>query len=318
MDLIRGLHNLHPVPGGSVATIGNFDGVHLGHQAVIEQCRQQATRLGLPLTVITFEPQPREFFAAATAPPRLTRLREKLQVFGEHGIERVLCLRFDRRLAQLGPDDFIRTILVDGLAVKYLVVGDDFRFGKDRAGNFARLLQAGAQFGFEVASMHTYHVGAERVSSTRVRDALLQGNLDEAARLLGRSYAMCGRVAHGDKRGRTIGFPTANIFLHRANAPVAGVYAVEMSGLGGAPVAGVANVGSRPTVDGTRALLEVHLFDFNRDIYGAHVQVNFCHKLRAEQRFESFEALRRQILLDAQQARDFFRQRAGTGCQVTD
>jgi riboflavin kinase/FMN adenylyltransferase len=301
-----------------VATIGNFDGVHLGHQAVIDQCRQQALRLGLPLTVVIFEPQPREYFAAATAPPRLTRLREKLQVFAGHGIERVLCLRFDRRLAELGPDAFIRNILVDGLVVKYLVVGDDFRFGRERAGNFARLQQAGAQFGFEVASMHTYHVGSERVSSTRVRDALLRGELDTAAHLLGRPYAMCGRVAHGDKRGRTIGFPTANIFLHRACTPVAGVFAVEMSGLGEAPVPGVANVGSRPTVDGTRALLEVHLFDFDREIYGAHVQVNFCHKLRAEHRFESFDALRRQIRHDAEQARDYFRQRGGTGRQVID
>jgi riboflavin kinase/FMN adenylyltransferase len=318
MELIRGLHNLHPGPDGCVATIGNFDGVHLGHQAVIDQCRQQALRLGLPLTVVIFEPQPREYFAAATAPPRLTRLREKLQVFAGHGIERVLCLRFDRRLAELGPDAFIRNILVDGLVVRYLVVGDDFRFGRERAGNFARLQQAGAQFGFEVASMHTYHVGSERVSSTRVRDALLRGELDTAAHLLGRPYAMCGRVAHGDKRGRTIGFPTANIFLHRACTPVAGVFAVEMSGLGEAPVPGVANVGSRPTVDGTRALLEVHLFDFDREIYGAHVQVNFCRKLRAEHRFESFDALRRQIRHDAEQARDYFRQRGGTGRQVID
>ena len=311
MELIRGLHNLHPGPDGCVATIGNFDGVHLGHQAVVAQCREQATRLGLPVTLITFEPQPREFFASAPAPARLTRLREKLQVLNEYGIERVLCLRFDKRLAELTPDAFIRTILVEGLAVKYLVVGDDFRFGRERAGNYALLKQAGDQFGFEVASMHTYHSGTERVSSTRVRDALQQGDLDTAALLLGRPYAMCGRVAHGDKRGRTIGFPTANIFLHRASSPLAGVFAVEVAGLGQKPVPGVANVGSRPTVDGTRALLEVHLFDFDRDIYGAHVQVNFCRKLRQERRFESFEALRQQILLDAQQARDFFRHRAG-------
>lgn len=306
MELIRGLHNLHPGSGGCVATIGNFDGVHLGHQAVVTQCRQQATRMGLPATLITFEPQPREYFSAQSSPARLTRLREKIQVLANYGIERILCLRFNRWLAELTPEAFIHTILVDGLGVKYLVVGDDFRFGKERAGNYARLQQAGKQFGFEVASMHTCYEGDERVSSTRVRDALRQGDLEMAALLLGRTYAMCGRVAHGDKRGRTIGFPTANIFLHRASSPLAGVFAVEVAGLGDTVVRGVANVGSRPTVNGTRALLEVHLFDFDREIYGVHVQVNFCRKLREEQRFESLAALRSQILLDAQQAQEFF------------
>ncbi len=310
MELIRGMHNLQPGSGGCVATIGNFDGVHLGHQAVVTQCRQQATRLGLPVTLITFEPQPREYFSAQSAPARLTRLREKIQVLANHGIERILCLRFNRWLAELTPETFIHTILVDGLGVKYLVVGDDFRFGKGRTGNYGRLQQAGKQFGFEVASTHTCHVGDERVSSTRIRDALRQGDLDMAALLLGRTYAMCGRVAHGDKRGRTIGFPTANIFLHRASSPLAGVFAVEVAGLGDTVVRGVANVGNRPTVDGTRALLEVHLFDFDREIYGAQVLVNFCSKLREEQRFESLTALRNQILLDAQQARIFFRDRS--------
>jgi riboflavin kinase/FMN adenylyltransferase len=310
MELVRGLHNLQPGPGGCVATIGNFDGVHLGHQAVVTQCRQQATRLGLPVTLITFEPQPREYFSPQSSPARLTRLREKIQVLANHGIERILCLRFNQRLAELTPDAFIHNILVDGLDVKYLVVGDDFRFGKGRAGDYARLQQAGKQFGFEVASTHTCHVGDERVSSTRVRDALRHGDLDMAALLLGRSYAMCGRVAHGDKRGRTIGFPTANIYLHRASSPLAGVFAVEVAGLGDTVVRGVANVGNRPTVNGTRALLEVHLFDFDREIYGAHVQVNFCRKLREEQRFESLAALRSQILQDAQQATRFFQDRS--------
>lgn len=310
MQLIRGLHNLHPDTRGCVATIGNFDGVHRGHQAVIDQCRQQATRLGLPLTLVTFEPQPREFFAAASAPPRLTRLREKLQVIRAHGVERVLCLRFDAHLARLDAEVFVRRILLDGLHVRYLVVGDDFHFGRQRSGNFATLQQAGARHGFEVADMDSCLDDGQRVSSTRVRDALQQGDMDHAARLLGRPYAMCGRVAHGDKRGRTIGFPTANIYLHRVNSPLAGVFAVEVAGLGGAAVPGVANIGTRPTVDGTRALLEVHLFDFDREIYGAHVQVVFCRKLREERRFESFPALRDQIRLDARQARDFFRARA--------
>jgi riboflavin kinase/FMN adenylyltransferase len=186
------------------------------------------------------------------------------------------------------------------------VVGDDFRFGRERAGNFALLEQAGARQGFPVVAMQTFDVGGSRVSSTRIREALETGDLETAALLLGRPYAMCGRVAHGDKRGRTIGFPTANIYLHRAVAPVAGVFTVEMHGLQGAPLQGVANVGTRPTVDGTRSQLEVHLFDFDRDIYGCHVQVSFLHKLRDEQRFESFDALQAQIRLDAEQAREFF------------
>lgn len=307
MEFVRGLYNLKPAQRGCVATIGNFDGVHRGHQAVLAQVRAQAARLGLPAVLITFEPLPREFFTPHEAPPRLTRLREKLQVMRDYGIERTVCLRFDRRLAGLDPAAFIREILVDGLDVKYLVVGDDFRFGEHRAGTFAMLAAAGAEYGFEVASMHTYRIGGERVSSTRVRDALAHGDLLTASLLLGRDYAMSGRVAHGDKRGRTIGFPTANVYLHRASSPVAGVFAVEVTGLAEAPVQGVANVGSRPTVDGTRSLLEVHLFDFSADIYGRYVQVSFLKKLREERRFDSFDALRGQILRDAERARAFFR-----------
>jgi riboflavin kinase/FMN adenylyltransferase len=307
MELLRGLYNLRDARHGCVATIGNFDGVHRGHQAVIEQCSQQAARLGLPVTLITFEPQPGEYFHPESAPARLTRLREKIKVLDQCGVARILCLPFNARLAALEPETFIREILVEGLGVKYLVVGDDFRFGKDRAGNFSLLQQAGERHGFEVASMHTYCLGNDRVSSTRVRDALLRGDLITAATLLGRTYAMSGRVAHGDKRGRTTGFPTANVFLHRTASPVAGVFAVEMEGVDDAPVAGVANVGCRPTVGGTRALLEVHLFDFDRDIYGRHVQVSFLKKIREERRFDSFQALQEQIRLDASEAKDFFR-----------
>jgi riboflavin kinase/FMN adenylyltransferase len=308
MELVRGLHNLRPRHRGCVATIGNFDGVHRGHQAVLEQLARSAQELQLPLTVITFEPQPREFFAPGGIPPRLTRLREKLEAMRAYGVDRVVCLRFDAYLASLPPADFIRVILVEGLGVRYLVVGDDFRFGRERAGNFALLEQAGARQGFPVVAMQTFDVGGSRVSSTRIREALETGDLETAALLLGRPYGMCGRVAHGDKRGRTIGFPTANIYLHRAAAPVAGVFTVAMHGVPGAPLPGVANVGTRPTVDGTRSQLEVHLFDFDRDIYGCHVQVSFLHRLRDEQRFESFDALQAQIRLDAEQARAFFSQ----------
>ena len=194
------------------------------------------------------------------------------------GIDRVVCLRFDDRLANLAPDDFIQRILLDGLDVKYLVVGDDFRYGKARSGNFEMLEQAGQRHGFPVINMHTFCVENARVSSTRIREALQQGDLSAAEALLGRPFWMSGRVAHGDKRGRTIGFPTANIFLHRTAVPVDGVFAVEMHGVDGQPLPGVANVGTRPTVDGTRSLLEVHLFDFDRDIYGCHVRVMFPEK----------------------------------------
>jgi len=308
MELVRGLYNLRPEHRGCAATIGSFDGVHLGHQAVLGQLAERAGELHLPMTLITFEPQPREYFTPELAPPRLSRFREKLEALRRCGVERVLCLRFNAQLANLSAADFIRRILLEGLDVRYLVVGDDFRFGKGRTGDFSMLEQTGRTHGFPVVNMHTFNIGASRVSSTRIREALRTGDLATAEALLGRSYRMSGRVAHGDKRGRTIGFPTANIYLHRAVTPVDGVFAVEMFGVEGEPVPGVANVGTRPTVDGTRSLLEVHLFDFDRDIYGRHVQVSFLKKLREERRYASFEALKQQILLDAEQARDYFRQ----------
>lgn len=306
MELIRGVHNLRPRHRGCVATIGNFDGVHLGHQAVLGQLAQKADELRLPAVVIIFEPQPQEFFAPDRAPPRLTRFREKLQALRRYAVDRVLCIRFDRAFSQLPAEGFIERILSDGLDVRYLVVGDDFHFGHQRRGDFAMLQAAGAKRGFPVVNMHTFGIDGERVSSTRVRDALAAGDLERAEQLLGRPYRMSGRVAHGDRRGRTIGFPTANLHLHRRSTPVQGVYAVEVFGLEGEPLPGVANVGNRPTVDGTRSLLEVHLLDFSREIYGCHVHVDFLQRIRAEKRFESFEALKQQIERDAQAARDFF------------
>ena len=308
MELVRGLYNLRPEHRTCAATIGSFDGVHLGHQAVLAQLVEQGKRQQLPVTLITFEPQPREYFMPAAAPARLTRFREKLEVLQHCGIDRVVCLRFDDQLASLAPEAFIQRILLVGLDVKYLVVGDDFRYGNGRSGNYEMLQQAGQQHGFPVVNMHTFSVGTARVSSTRIREALQRGDLSAAASLLGRPYSMCGRVAHGDKRGRTIGFPTANIFLHRTAVPVEGVFAVEMHGIDGEPLFGVANVGNRPTVAGSHSLLEVHLFDFNREIYGCHVQVSFLKKLRSERKFDSFEKLKEQIQQDAAQAREFFRQ----------
>jgi riboflavin kinase/FMN adenylyltransferase len=306
MELIRGIHNLRPRHRGCAATIGNFDGVHLGHQAVLGQLAERAAELGLPMVVIIFEPQPQEFFSPATAPPRLTRLREKLEALRRYAVERVLVLRFDRRLAAWSAEDFIRRLLIEGLDVRYLVVGDDFRFGQGRTGDFRLLRETGARAGFQVVNMHTFCIGGERVSSTRVRTALAQGDLAAAEALLGRPYRISGRVAPGDQRGRTIGFPTANIHLHRDKPPLQGVYAVELFGLDQEPLPGVANLGRRPTVGGMRLQLEVHLFDFDQQIYGRNVHVNFLRRIRDERAFDSFDALRRQIDADAAQARAFF------------
>ncbi len=308
MRLIRGLHNLSPQLAGRAVTIGNFDGVHLGHQAVLGRLAEKADELGLPTTVLCFEPQPMEYFRPEQAPARLTRFREKLLALKRFSVDEVVCLAFNRQLAEMSPQDFIQRVLVDGLRVKYLVVGDDFRFGKDRVGDFALLQQAGLKAGFQVVNMHTFAVQESRVSSTRIREALAEGDMQSAEQCLGRPYRMLGRVAHGDKRGRTIGFPTANIFLHRKKSPVQGVFAVEVFGLNREPVQGVANVGTRPTVDGTRALLEIHLFDFDEDIYGRYIAVDFLHKLRAEKKFDSFDALKAQILQDAEAARAWFTQ----------
>ena len=306
MEFIRGQHNLRHRHHGCVATIGNFDGVHLGHQAVLRQLAEKAALFQLPRVVIIFEPQPQEFFAPGAVPARLTRLREKLLALAKQGVERVLCLKFDQQLAATPARTFIQELLVRQLGIRYLVVGDDFLFGQNRIGNFALLRQSGEQHGFQVANTHSYILAGERVSSTRVRQALVQGKLTLAKQLLGRSYAMCGRVAHGDKRGRHLGFPTANIHLHRRITPLSGVYAVLVHGVGAYPLPGVANVGRRPTVNGTRDQLEVHLFDFHQDIYGYHVQVDFLHHFRPEWHFASLEALRQQIVQDANQARAYF------------
>jgi riboflavin kinase/FMN adenylyltransferase len=289
-----------------VATIGNFDGVHLGHQAVIGQLAERAEELRLPALVMLFEPQPQEYFRPAQAPARLMRLREKLMALRRYAIDRVLCVRFDARFAALEGDAFIERVLVGGLGVRYVVVGDDFRFGAKRRGDFAMLKRAGERHQFQVVPMHSFSVDGERVSSTRIRAALAAADVETAEKLLGRRYRMCGRVAHGRKLGRTLGIPTANIHLHRVNSPLRGIYVVEMYGLEGEPLPGVANVGTRPTVDGTEVILEVHLLDFDRDIYGAHVSVEFLQKLRDEKRFDSLEEMRVEILNDIARARRYF------------
>jgi riboflavin kinase/FMN adenylyltransferase len=223
-------------------------------------------------------------------------------------VDRVLLLRFDQRLATQPADAFVEQVLVQGLGLRYLVVGDDFRFGRGREGSFASLRAAGERHGFPVVNMSSFQVDGVRVSSTAVREALAAGDMQGAELLLGRPYRICGRVAHGDRRGREIGWPTANLHLHRRRSPVAGVFAVEVFGIEGEPLRGVANVGTRPTVGGTRTLLEVHLFGFSRNIYGEHLNVDFLHRIRAEKRFDSLEALKTQIAADGAAAQEFFDQ----------
>lgn len=308
MELIRGIHNIQAGHRGCVATIGNFDGIHLGHQAVIGQLAEKAQELALPSLLMTFEPQPREYFAPDQVPARLTRLREKVLALRRFALDRLLFVQFNRQFAEMSADEFIDQVLMDKLGVQYLVVGDDFRFGRDRSGDFELLCRRGEEKGFQVANMHSYMVDGARVSSTGIRQALEAGHIRLAQTMLGRPYRMAGRVRHGDKRGRTIGFPTANLYLHRRATPVSGVFAVEMFGVKGEPVAGVANVGTRPTVGGTRTILETHLFDFDQDIYGAYVQVSFLKKLRDEKQFDSFDQLKLQIDRDVLDARDFFKE----------
>ena len=290
MKLIRGIHNLSQAPQeGCVLTIGNFDGVHRGHRALLQGLQEEGRKRNLPVMVMLFEPQPLELFATDKAPARLTRLREKLRYLAECGVDYVLCVRFDRRFAALTAQNFISDLLVKHLRVKFLAVGDDFRFGAGREGDFLLLQKAGMEY-----------------SSTAVRQALADDNLALAESLLGHPFAISGRVVHGDELGRTIGFPTANVPLRRQVSPVKGVYAVEVLGLGEKPLPGVANIGTRPTVAGIRQQLEVHLLDVAMDLYGRHIQVVLRKKIRNEQRFASLDELKAQIARDELTAREFF------------
>ena len=308
MELIRGLHNLRAAHRGGVATIGNFDGVHTGHRRILDQVIAEARRRKVPSTVVLFEPQPAEFFAPDKAPPRLMTLRDKVRALRHAGIDQVLCCRFDQRFRSQSAAEFVENLLVKGLAVQALVVGDDFRFGADRCGDFAYLQQGGALHGFTVSDTPTFEVVGERVSSTRVRAVLQQGDLQQAAQLLGHPYTISGRVRHGDKRGRQIGVPTANLAMRRVQSPVAGVYAVRVNGGGLEAARGVANVGTRPTVDGVDNRLEVHLLGFAGDLYGRYLEVEFLHFLRAEKKFDGLESLSAAIHTDIENARAFFSQ----------
>ena len=292
-------------------TIGNFDGVHLGHQAMLTRLKEAATRLGLVSCVMIFEPYPREFFTPDQAPTRLTSLREKLELLAELRVERVQVCHFDFNFASISAEDFIARILKRGLAVRWIIVGDDFRFGALRTGDCAMLKRSSTQHGFEVAEMPSYTLGNLRVSSTAVREALVTGDLELARRLLGRPYSISGRVIEGDKLGKKIGYPTANIQLRHNRPPLSGIFVVKVYGIDElsprAAVYGVASLGVRPTVheDG-KPVLEVHLFDFEKEIYRCHLRIDFIHKLRDEEKYPDLGALTRQIGRDVENAKNYF------------
>lgn len=312
MELIRGLHNLRPGHRNCVVTIGAFDGVHLGHQAVIRQLQEKATELALPSLVIVFEPLPREYLAPLTAPARIMSFREKALALQQLGVDRVLRVTFNERLRSMSAQAFVDEIFVKALGVRYVVLGDDFRFGNDRQGDAGFIQQQGKRHGYEAGATATLEVGQERVSSTRIRKALAQADFPLAERLLSRPYSMSGKVVYGRQLGGTLGFPTANLELHRLRSPLSGVYAVSVRGAGldGAPA--VANVGTRPTVnDSIRANLEVHVLEGQPQLYGKHIEVTFLHKLREEEKFPSIDVLRQQIARDADHARQWF---AEHGC----
>jgi len=302
---VRVIRGLPSSADGPVAlTIGNFDGVHRGHQAMLSRLIEAAEDLALPSAVLTFDPHPREFFAPGSAPPPVSSLRSKLEAFAEHGVVRTFVARFDQRLASLTPEAFIEDVLVRRLGVRWVLVGEDFRFGKGRAGDIATLRAAAKTFSVE--AMRTVSVDNERASSTAVRHALASGDLARAAAMLGRPFTIAGRVAHGAKLGRTLGFPTANIRLKHM-PPVSGVFAVRVHGVDDVPLRGVASVGVRPTIaDKGDPLLEVFIFDFDRDIYGRRVEVEFLHRLRDEERLPDLDTLKRRIRGDVDDAKAYF------------
>jgi riboflavin kinase/FMN adenylyltransferase len=305
-QFIRGLHNLKPARGGCVATIGSFDGVHLGHRAILQQLIDKSAEYELPSVVMIFEPQPQEFFSGEQAPARLMRLREKVEAFIEAGVDRVFCLQFNRSLRSLSASDFIDQVLVSGLGVHCLVVGDDFRFGHDRSGNYHLLAQAGVQYGFEVLDTHTLEYQGERISSTRIRLALERADFLLAEKLLGKPFQIEGRVVYGQRLGTQLGIPTANVHLYRYRAPLSGVYVVEVL-WDDRRLPGVANVGVRPTVgDLVKPVLEVHLLDFDEQLYGQRIQVEFKDKVREEAKFSSLDDMVKEIHNDIAVARHYF------------
>lgn len=302
MQFVRGIHNIQPEDYGCVLTIGNFDGVHKGHQQVISALVAKAKELNSTAAVMVFEPQPQELFAPDKAPARLCRLRDKYALLAKLGVQRLICVNFTREFANQSAEQFIETLLVKKLGVKHLIVGDDFHFGKNRVGDFAMLSAAGKVFGFEVTDTASCKMVGCRISSTAIRKALEQDDLIAAESMLGRPYSIIGRVFHGDKRGRQLGFPTANVLLKRRNSPLNGVFAVKVKTESGT-FDGVANIGARPTINGVRQQLEVHIFNFKNDLYGQCIEVVIKKKLRQVMKFDSLAALTAQIKLDSEQAK---------------
>jgi len=304
MELVRGLHNISRRHQGCVLTVGNYDGVHLGHQQMIGVLKSRAAELRAAATVLVFEPSSKEFIDPEGAPPRLTRWREKFVALAAQGVDRLVTLRFDEYMRAMTPECFVDELIVEGLGTRHMVVGNDFRYGCNAVGTIEALRAAGAARGFGVEQIEPFVFEGMRVSSTAVRERLAQSDYAGAQRLLGRPYRMLGRVVHGRELGRTLGFPTANLPLMRRRPPVKGIMAARVFGIEPGPLMAVASLGTRPTVDGTDMLLEVHVFDFDGDLYGRELEVEFVAKLRDEVKFESLAALTQQMKVDAAQARD--------------
>ena len=293
-------------------TIGNFDGIHIGHQAVINRLVTEARENGLSPTLLTFEPHPREFFSPTVAPARLTSLREKLELLARCGLDRVHICHFNQHFSRLSSEAFIEQIVYRNLNARKILVGEDFRFGAKRAGDINLLKEQGQRYQFDVETLSDVVLGTARVSSTGVRQALSDGNLKYAAQLLGRPYSISGRVTHGDKLGRELGFPTANILLKHNKPPLGGIFAVELRGLNNAVLRGVASLGVRPTVHANgKTVLEVFIFDFNHEIYRRHLKVTFLHKLRDEAKYPDLETLKKQITVDIELSKLYFQRDHG-------
>lgn len=303
MELIRGLHNLRERHRGCVLSIGNFDGFHLGHQALVQRLRHHAAQLNLPAVVQIFEPTPREYFSGHNAPGRIASLRGKLHALAQAGVDYVHCLRFGRQLAGWPAERYVEEMLVGKLGVKAVLVGDDFKFGAGRGGDFALLQKLGSQYGFTAEALGTVQAGGLRVSSSAVREALAVPDLEKCERLLGRPYRYLGRVRPGLQLGRTLNMPTANIPLKRKLALRQGVYAVQARVDSAIPQPGVASLGVRPTLGGTPCLLEVHLFKPPGELYGKLMDVRFVEFLRAEEKFDSLDALAAQMKKDCDDAK---------------
>jgi len=302
LKLVRSIQSAALPQNGCVLTIGNFDAVHIGHQRILARLRKEGDRLDLPVVVMTFDPHPEEYFLGEKSSPRLTDCSTRFFALRDHGVDIMLSLPFNRELASTSADDFVSGYLADALGVRFLLIGDDFQFGRNRLGNYDTLLAAAGNHNYSVFDTRTVESGGQRISSSRIRRLLDDGALGDATKLLGRPYNLVGRVIHGQALGRQWGFPTLNLPIHHKPA-LTGVFAVQVRGIGDLPRPGVANLGTRPTVGGLKTLLEVHLFDFDQQVYGQRICVEFIEKIRAERKFESFEALQTQIQHDTGRAR---------------